>query len=312
MRVVGAAEIDAVLSYPELIETLREAFRGDIVVPTRHHHTIARGGTDATLLLMPAWQAATGGFAGVKVASVFPDNAARGLPSVMGVYLLLDGDTGAPLAALDGQALTAWRTAAASGLAAAYLARDDARRMVMVGAGTLAARLIVAHAATRPIESVLVWNRTPERARNLAATLTRPGLSVVATEDLAAAITEADVISAATLATEPPIQGAWLKPGAHVDLVGAYRPGMREADDAAIARACVFVDTRAGALKEAGDIVQAMAAGVLGEDAIAGDLFDLCRGAVAGRTSNEEITLFKSVGTAIEDLAAAIHVYQRL
>lgn len=312
MRFVTAAEIDAVLTWPALIAALRDAFRGDIITPTRHHHSLKRPDGDATLLLMPAWSAGSGGYAGVKIVSVFPGNAARGKPSVTGTYLLLDGDSGEPLAALDGQALTVWRTAAASALAASYLAAPKARRMVMVGAGALAPRLIAAHASVRPIEEVAIWNRDPERARTLAADITGPGLQVTATDDLAAAVAGADIVSAATMSREPLVKGAWLRPGVHLDLVGAYNPAMREADDAALATATVFVDTRGGALREAGDIVQAIAAGVLDESRIAGDLFDLCRGTAPGRQSAGEITLFKSVGTAIEDLAAAVLVYERL
>ncbi len=312
MRFVSAEEVDAALTWPMLIAALRTAFGGDAVTPTRHHHRISRPDGDATLLLMPAWQAGAGGYAGVKIVSVFPGNAARGKPSVIGTYLLLDGDSGDPLAALDGQALTAWRTAAASALAASCLAAPESRRMVMVGAGALAPRLIAAHATVRPIAEVAVWNRNAERAARLAAALDRPGLRVAATDDLGAAIAGADVVSAATMSREPLIRGDWLKPGAHLDLVGAYNPAMREADDAAIARATVYVDTRAGALAEAGDIVQAIASGVLDEGRIAGDLFDLCRGNAPGRRSATEITLFKSVGTAIEDLAAAILVYEKL
>ena len=312
MRFVTAAEIDAALSYPELIEALRAAFRSDFVAPTRHHHGLARTGGDATLLLMPAWQAGPGGYAGVKIVSVFPGNAERGKPSVMGTYLLLDGDSGEPLAALDGQALTLWRTAAASALAATFLAGPMARQMAMLGAGALAPRLIAAHAAARPIEAVAIWNRNPERAERLAAELDRPGLRVSATEDLAEAISTAEIVSAATMSREPLIRGAWLRPGVHLDLVGAYNPAMREADDAAVARSTVYVDTRAGAMEEAGDIAQPLASGALTESGIAGDLFDLCRGTVPGRSSAEEITLFKSVGTAIEDLAAAVLVYERL
>lgn len=312
MRVVTAAEIDAALTYPDLVETLRAAFRGDFIVPARHHHRLARSGGDATLLLMPAWSAGAGGYAGVKIVSVFPGNAVRGKASVMGTYLLLDGDSGEPLAALDGQALTLWRTAAASALAASYLARPDARRMVMVGAGALAPRLVAAHATVRPIAEVAVWNRSPERARAVAAELERPGLRATATDDLAAAVASADIVSAATMSREPLIRGDWLRPGTHLDLVGAYSPDMREADDAAIARARVHVDTRAGALHEAGDIIQPIASGALAAAGIAGDLFDLCRGNAPGRRSPQEVTLFKSVGTGIEDLAAAVHVCERL
>lgn len=312
MRFIGAAEIDSVLDYPALVDALAEAFRAGVVAPVRHHHAIERAGETATLLLMPAWQAGGDGFIGVKIASVFPLNAGRGKPSVMGTYLLLAGDSGAPLAGFDGVTLTLWRTAAASALAARHLARPDATRMAMIGAGALASRLIAAHAAVRPIAHVTIWNRTPAAAERLAAALDRPGLAVTATSDLAAAVSAADIVSAATMSPDPLVRGEWLKPGAHVDLVGAYTPRMREADDEAIRRARVYVDTRGGALKEAGDIVQPLAAGVLGAADIAGDLADLCQGTAPGRQSAEEITLFKSVGSAIEDLAAAILVWQRL
>ena len=311
MLVVDAAAIDRVLAYPDLIAALAEAFRAGVTAPPRHHHTIPRPDGDATLLLMPAWED-RGTHAGVKIVSVFPGNAARAKASVLGAYLLLSGETGEPLAVLDGRVLTLWRTAAASALAATYLARTDARRLVMVGAGALAPRLIAAHAAVRPIDTVLIWNRTPAKAEALAAALDRPGLVVAAADDLAAAVAAADIVSVATLSPDPLIRGAWLAPGTHLDLVGAYTPAMREADDAAVAKARVYVDTRAGALKEAGDIVRPIAAGVITGADIAGDLADLCRGTVAGRRSDGEITLFKSVGAAVEDLAAAVLVYERL
>jgi ornithine cyclodeaminase len=312
MRVIGADEIERILTYPDLVDTLREAFRAGITVPPRHHHRIPRDGGEATFILMPAWDDSAAGHIGVKIVSVFPDNARRGLPSVMGAYILLAGDSGEPLAVLDGRVLTLWRTAAASALAATYLARDDARRMVMIGAGALAPRLIAAHAATRPIAEVAIWNRSRAAAEALAEKLDRPGLRVAVTDDLAASVAEADIVSVATLSSAPLLCGDWLKPGAHVDLVGAFTPQMREADDEAVRRSRVYVDTRTGAMKEAGDIVQPIANGTLAAEAIAGDLFDLARGRAEGRRSADEITLFKSVGTAIEDLAAAVHVYWRL
>jgi ornithine cyclodeaminase len=312
MRFVGAAEIDAALDYPALVEALRQAFASGIVAPVRHHHSIPRAAGDATLLLMPAWQAGAGGHLGVKVVSVFPGNTARQRPSVMGTYLLMDGDSGEPLAALDGQALTLWRTGAASALAATWLARKDATRMAMIGAGALAPKLIAAHAATLPIREVVIWNRTAGTARQLAAALNRPGLRVSASEDIESAVRDADIVSVATLSPQPLVRGAWLKPGAHLDLVGAFTPKMREADDEAVRRARVYVDTRGGATKEAGDIVQPLASGLLRETDIAGDLFELARGTGQGRRSAEEITLFKSVGSAIEDLAAAVLVWRKL
>ncbi len=304
MRILGPSEVTSYLDFPSLIESLRQMFRAGAEMPTRHHHTIpVPGGSSGTLLLMPAWQA--GRHVGVKMVTVFPDNAAREMPSVMGAYLLLDGKTGETLALMDGPALTARRTAAASALAASYLARPDCERLLMIGTGALAPHLIDAHASVRPIVNVLVWGRDHQKAARLAHRLNRRNLKVAATTDLANAVRGAHVVCCATLSTAPLLQGHWLPLGVHIDLVGGFRPDMREADDDCIRRARVFVDTRAGALKEAGDIIQPIASGALREDDIAGDLFDLARGTRGGRRYHDQITLFKSVGTAIEDLAAA-------
>lgn len=305
MRIISAAEVEAALDWEGLIERLRQAFRRGIEVPVRHHHTIAAptGGADATLLLMPAWE--TGRHVGVKIATVFPSNAEQGLPAVMGAYLLLDGKTGAPQALIDGPMLTLKRTAAASALAASYLARQDSERLLMVGTGALAPHLIMAHAAVRPIGTVLIWGRNPDKAKRLAKRIKHKHIKIAHTEDLAEAAGGADIISCATLSHDPLIKGEWLQPGTHLDLVGGFTPKMRETDDVAIRKARVFVDTRAGACKEAGDIVQPIESGALSEDDIAGDLFELTRGERAGRRFYTQVTLFKSVGTALEDLAGA-------
>jgi len=225
--------------------------------------------------------------------------------------LLCDGRDGRPLALLDGARLTLWRTAAASALAARHLARDDAARMVMVGSGALAPALIRAHAAVRPIRDVAIWNRRPEGAERLAASLNAGGIPARPVSDLAAAVGEADLVSCATLSTEPLVRGAWLRPGTHLDLVGAFTPTMREADDAALLRGPVYVDTP-DALKKGGDVAAAIQSGALAPEAIAGDLAALCRGEALGRRSRDEITVFKSVGAAIEDLAAAAAVWESL
>jgi len=306
MRIIPAADVEAALDYESLIERLRRAFRRNIQVPTRHHHSLSLGAetdpADGTLLLMPAW---SGRHVGVKIVTVFPDNATRNLPAVIGSYLLLDGRSGSPLALIDGSALTAKRTAAASALASGYLSRPDCERLLMVGTGTLASELIAAHASARPICNVLIWGRNPDKAERLAKRLDRKNFRVAPTTDLEVAVRGADIVSCATLATEPLIHGAWLQPGQHLDLVGGFRPDMREADDDCIRRARVFVDTRAGACQEAGDIVQPLQSRLLQAEDIAADLFDLTRGGRAGRRFYDQITLFKSVGTAIEDLAAA-------
>jgi ornithine cyclodeaminase/alanine dehydrogenase-like protein (mu-crystallin family) len=304
MRILSAADVEAALDWDSLVERLRRAFRRGAEVPVRHHHEIANpGGPAGTLLLMPAWQA--GRHIGIKLVTIFPDNDSRGLPSVMGAYLLLDGKSGAPIALIDGPMLTVKRTAAASALASSYLSRPDCERLLMVGTGSLAPYLVMAHAAVRPIRNVLIWGRSPDKAARLAKRLDRPDFRVAAADDLEAAVRGAHVVSCATLSPDPLVRGDWLQPGQHLDLVGAFRPDMRECDDTAIRRARVFVDTRAGALVEAGDIVQPIESGVLDPADVAGDLFELTRGERAGRRFYDQITLFKSVGTALEDLAAA-------
>lgn len=323
MKILSAAEVDAALDDLKLIDRLDALFRAGCEMPPRHHHTLAEangpGSADATLLLMPAWTrgapSARGGVrVGVKVVTVFPDNGKRALPSIYGQYLLLDGTTGASLALLDGTMLTKRRTACASGLASRYLSRPESRRLLMIGTGALAPQLIRVHAKVRPIEEVAIWGRRTERARELAGELAhslpqalgRP-ISVRAVADRQEAIAAADIISCATLSKTPLVEGDWLSEGQHVDLVGAYTPAMRESDDRAVWRARVYVDTRAGALKEGGDIVQPLANGTIDEDDVIADLFELARGRQTGRLPGDatSITLFKSVGAALEDLAAA-------
>lgn len=311
MLIASADQVDTALAYADLVTHLRQAFVDGCEAPLRHHHTLENpAGPDTILLLMPAWR--PGGAAGVKIVTVAPGNADLNLPSVLGAYVLLDGVTGQVKAQIDGPRLTLRRTACASALAASYLARADAGDLLVVGAGALAPHRIGAFAAVRPIRNVTIWNRRPERAEQLAARLDGNGMRVRATTDLEAAARQADIISCATNATEPLIHGAWLKPGAHLDLIGAFTAEMRECDDEAVRRARVFVDTRDGALSEGGDLIQAIAGGAMTADDIQADLFDLCRGDHAGRGGDDEITLFKSVGTALEDLAAAELVVEKL
>jgi ornithine cyclodeaminase len=316
---LSADDVDRALTFSGLVETLRAAFRDGAVQPVRHHHGVEKpDGAASTLLLMPAWTdfnaagTSKDGHIGVKIVTVSPDNNAIGKPAVMGLYLLLDGRTGEPQALIDGQRLTQWRTACASALAASYLARADAERLLVIGAGALSPFLAQAHAAVRPLKTIRIWNRTPANAEKVVADLVAKGLPAEAAQDLDAELAEADIVSSATISTTPLVKGARLKPGAHVDLVGGFTPDMREADDEAIRRARVFVDTRAGATKEAGDIVQPLASGVLKPEAIVADLAELTRGEKKGRESADEITLFKSVGAALEDLAAGIAVYRSL
>ncbi len=297
MRLVDASATAAALPFERLIPALRDAFASGADAPARHHHALPGG----TLLLMPAWQA---DWLGVKIVTVHPGNAAQGLPAVHSTYLLSDAHTGQPLAMLDGDAVTARRTAAASALAASYLARPDAERLLIVGAGRVARLLAPAYQAVRTLRHVEVWNPTPARADALVAELCHSGINAALADDLETAVAQADIVSCATLATAPLIQGAWLKPGTHLDLIGAFTPAMREADAVAVQRAAVFIDTEA-ALHEAGELVGYDASGVRGT------LTQLCRGE-AGRSGEDEITLFKSVGVALEDLAAAVLVWKQM
>lgn len=304
MLIIDAASVAERLPYERLIDKLDVAFRDGTVVPERAHHTISvGGGTDATLLLMPAWRNGRG--LGVKIATVFPDNMEKGLGTVHALYFLMDGATGEPRAVLDGAELTLRRTACASALASRYLSIDSAATLLMVGTGKLAPHLIAAHAAVRDIGRIRIWGRREQKAREVKAGLARRPEDVEVVTDLEEAVHDADIVSCATLARDPLIHGAWLRPGQHIDLVGAFTPEMREADGEAIGRARVVVDTYAGALAGAGDITQAISEGIIAEDDIAADLAELARGAKPGRRSPDEITLFKSVGTALEDLAAA-------
>jgi ornithine cyclodeaminase len=309
---IRAETLDARLDYPSLIDALKHAFAADWTVPVRHHHAVPiPGEADQTLLLMPAWEG--GRSVGVKIVTITPGNGARRLPAVQGLYLMLDGATGEPRALMEGKTLTVRRTAAASGLAASFCARQDAAVHLMVGAGALSLPLIQAHRAARPgIARSLLWARDSKKAEEKIAEIRQAGIAVERAADLEAAARAADIISCATLSAEPLIRGAWLKPGAHLDLVGAYLSELRESDDEAVKRATLFCDTRAGALKEGGDLLQPLKAGIIKESDVAAELADLCKGKHPGRQSADEITLFKSVGTAIEDLAAAKLMLERM
>lgn len=304
MRFYAAEEIEAALDYPRLIAALREAFAShDEPLPVRSAFDVGTGEAPGHLLTMPAWK--RGEAIGTKLVTVFPNNAAYGLGAVASLYVLFDGVTGQPRAVMEGDALTNRRTAAASALAASYLARPDSRTLLIVGTGHVAAHLADAHRTVRPIERVLVWGRGAAKAETLAATLRAGGVEAEAVSDLPAAVREADIVSCATTSTAPLVTGADVRPGTHVDLVGAFNPAMRESDDALVQRAEVFVDTRAGALAEAGDLLQPIKAGLWSAQALRADLHDLAGGRHHGRGSDQDVTLFKSVGAALEDLAAA-------
>ncbi len=303
MRQFDAAATARALPFPALVAALERQFLAGCEVPARQVHAV---GDALTALVMPAW--VPGRFFGLKVVNVAPGNAARGLPGLFASYQLFDATTGAPLALIDGGELTARRTAAASALAASRLTRPDARRQLIVGSGRVGSLLAPAYRAVREIDDVMVWSRDPASASRLAASLAAEGHPTRAVADLAAAVAGADIVSCATLAAEPLIRGDWLRPGTHLDLIGGFTPAMREADDACFAGAEVWVDTLE-ALAKAGDLVHPIASGVLRREDVRGTLADLCAAPDMPRDPAAR-TVFKSVGTALEDLAAAILVHE--
>ena len=305
----SAEQVHAALEYPVLIERLGQAFAQGASVPLRHAHKVNEH-ENARLLLMPAWR--EGEALGVKIVTAFPGNAARGAATVAATYVLLDGSTGHPLALIDGEALTLRRTAAASALASSFLSRPESRTLLVIGTGKLAPYMAAAHAAVRSFARVLVWGRSAHKAQSLAGQLAAQGVNATAAASLQEALTQADVVTCATTAADPIVQGAQVRHGTHVDLVGGFTPTMREADDELVAKASVFVDTYVGALAEGGDVVEPIRSGVLQRADVRAELAELCRGDKKGRTGAAEITLFKSVGTALEDLTAAQMVHQAL
>ena len=297
---LSAAQLHELLPWESLAAALAQAFLRPPEVPVRHAHAL---GHAEHLLLMPAWNAEV---IGTKLVTVLPEAACHGGRTVEATYLLLDRRTGVPRAVLDGEALTVRRTAATSALAARLLARPDTHTLLLVGTGRLAPWMVRAHVALLPaITRVLVWGRRPSAAVALAAALRDEDIPAEPVGELADAVHSADVIACATTATEPVIRGAWIREGTHLDLVGAFTPAMREVDDVAVMRAAVVVDDRASALAEAGDLLQPLAAGVIDRDHIRASLAELLRGTMRVRTHASDITLFKSVGHALEDLASA-------
>ncbi len=304
MKYYQAEEIAQKLDYPSLVEALKEGFKGTYLVPPRMHVDYPATETTNTMLLMPA--ISNEQFAGVKIVNVAPGNNARGLPSIQGIYYLMEAATGTPIAIFDARAITNKRTAAASALAADFLAPEDASTLLMVGTGSLAPFLIDAHAALRPIRRLMIFGRNRARAEEIATAKNSNFQHVEVADELNEQIVQqADVISVATLSHEPLISGEWLRPGQHVDLVGSYRKDMREADDKVISKSAIYVDTLEMAPKESGDLAIPLANGLIDLPAIRGDLFALCQEKVEGRKGPDQITLFKSVGHALEDLVAA-------
>jgi ornithine cyclodeaminase/alanine dehydrogenase-like protein (mu-crystallin family) len=298
---IDAERLRALTPWPKLIDALQSAFREPCEVPERLHFDVSGVGS---LIIMPAWH--QNGFLGVKLVQVFPGNSSIGKPTVHGLYMLASASNGEVLSLIDAQELTARRTAATSALASRFLSRESSQCLLVMGTGRLAFEVISAHATVRPIDQVLIWGRNRERASSLSDrvndTLT---LHAQPIDSLDRAVLQADIISTVTTAIEPILSGRNLRPGTHVDLIGGYTPLMREADDDVMRSAKIYVDRVSSALREAGDIASPLERGIITKSAIRGDLFGLCTERAPKRSSEKDITVFKSVGLALEDLAAA-------
>jgi ornithine cyclodeaminase len=307
--IIDAARTRASLPFDRLIPALREAFTAGAHVPLRHHHFMPQpDGSTATILIMPAWQRA---FVGIKIVTIFPENGKRALPGLFSSYLLCDGETGRHIALIDGNEITSRRTAGIAALGADFLARKEARKLLVCGSGRIASLLADAFRVVRPIEKVAVWNINEAGAARLVFELREKGIDAEVAHELERAVGDADIVSCATLATTPIIKGAWLKPGTHLDLIGSFTPFMREADDEAFRRADIWLDTY-DALKESGELLDPIRDGIIRPDDIRGSLAELCKGERKGRADAGEITVFKAVGTALSDIAAAGLVYRDL
>ncbi len=307
----SSKEVASGLHYHQLISALKKGLQSDLMVPQRMHYHLdyQLKELDPTLLIMPAWKSQE--YIGIKIVTIFPSN--KYLPTIQGIYLLMDGRSGQNLALMDAKLLTLKRTAATSAMMSTFLSRADAKVLLMIGTGNLALELIKAHCTERPIEQILVWGRNPAKAKKIVAELKSSFLFPIRVcENLQQGCASADIISTATMSSDPVVYGRWVKKGTHVDLVGSYKPNMREADDELLTKSSIFVDTIEGATKESGDLFIPLSDHVVQLSDLKGTMYDLCSGLHPGRKNPEEITLFKSVGHASEDLIAAYTLHEKL
>ena len=309
---ITVEQIRSVLTYERLVPCLQQAFGQDYLLPQRHHHQYPnpKEGNESTFLLMPAWD--NGENLGVKIVTVTPDNAKYELPSIQGIYLLYDLRTGTPKAQFDAKLLTAKRTAATSALASSFLSKRDASSLMVIGTGTLCRELIEAHRSVRPINEVYIWGRDFKKAQSIVESMPIDGVTIKAVETIEEKMVEMDIISCATLSPTPLVLGKHIRKGQHFDMVGAYKPDMREADDDFISSVDIFVDSYEGATKETGDLVIPLESGLIELNDLKASMFELCKQQKEGRKDEFQITCFKSVGHALEDLAAAGLVYDRV
>lgn len=312
MKVIEAAQVHQVMNFKELIPAIEETFAGEHGMPQRNVFCLEKDSDHGdAFAVLPSWNSKA---IGVKAFTYFPDNAPKGFDSLYSKILMFKRETGEPLALVDGTSVTYWRTAAVSALGSQYLARKDASRLLICGTGNLGSYMALAHASVRPITHIDIWGRDLVKAEKTAEQVRqqRPDLTVVATIELESCARQADIISCATGASEPLILGAWVKPGTHTDFVGNHAPNRRECDSELITKASVFVDSRLNVLNEAGELLIPIEEGVFSKEDVKAELAELASGKHSGRQNEQEITVFKTVGTALSDLAGACLVVEKL
>jgi len=308
MVIFSDEQVKAALGYDKLVKALKEVFCSNYKMPLRHHHFYETAEkNENALILMPAWNDE---FLGVKQVVVSPLNYQRELPAIHAFYTLMNASTGEQLAIMNAAELTSRRTACTSALAAKYLAPIQAKNLLIIGGGKVAKHLIAAHKTVRQYEKISIWMRNEAKLNQFIKELEFEGHKVEKVTNLEQAVRAADVISCATLSPTPLFDGNWIKEGTHLDLIGSHKPDTREVDDAAILKSNIYVDSRLGALHETGELAIPITNGIFKETDVKADIVELCRAQHPGRANENEITLFKSAGLAIEDLAAALLVYK--
>jgi ornithine cyclodeaminase len=307
MQFFDQAAVSLALPYPALIDALATGLQQPIESPARSVH--APNGDHSAVLIMPAWKSQH--IMGVKLVSIWPGNSAKGKSAVSAVYVLISCEDGNPVAVLDGTELTLRRTAAAAALAARILARKNSQTLAILGTGSLSAPMAVAHASVMNFKTILVWGRNLKKAQGVVDNLALQGITAHASDDLQATLAQADVVSAASTATEPFIHSDWVMPGTHLGLIGAFTPTMAEAEPALMPRAQVFADSREAILQKGGEVLQAIQQGLMAAGDIQAELAEIAaQPQRAWRQSEEAITVFKSVGFASLDLIAAEMVFK--
>lgn len=309
MKIIGPEEVHTALSYPALIDALQETFSGEFTMPPRNVFLLDENpDTHDAFAVLPSWNTS---LIGVKAFTYFPSNA-EPYKSLYSKILLFDRAHGEPLALVDGTTVTFWRTAGISGLATRLLAREDAETLLLLGTGNLAPYIIRANASVRPLKRILVWGRTSSNAEKVVSQVSAEleGIEVSVATDLQDACGQADIIVSATASHEPLVQGDWVKEGTHTDFIGNHHADKRECDTALILKSRVYADSYANCFKEAGEVLVPISEGVFTKDDVVADLSEMCHGSAPLRQSEDEITLFKSIGMGISDLVGAGLAYQ--